>query len=144
MTDDHLKRFTPLLGRLLLSALFLVSGTLKIVYWNGTLQGLTALHVPAAPFMLALAVFAELAGGFAVLAGFLARVAAALLFLYMIPVTLLFHAFWASPAAQQGAQMIQFLKNLAIMGGLLLLAAGGPGPLTLRLKRGTTPPPAQQ
>jgi putative oxidoreductase len=144
MPDDPLKPFTPLLGRLLLSALFLVSGTLKIVYWNDTLQGLTALHVPAAPFMLALAVFAELAGGFAVLTGFLARMAAALLFLYLIPVTLLFHAFWASPAAQQGGQMIQFLKNLAIMGGLLLLAAGGPGPLTLRLKRGTAPPPAQQ
>lgn len=132
---ESMNRFTPLLGRILLSAIFLISGALKIAHWQGTLQGMQAMHVPAAPFLLAVAVFAELAGGLAVLTGFLARLASALLVLYLIPVTLLFHSFWAVPAAEQGGQMINFLKNLAIMGGLLTLAASGPGPLSLRLRR---------
>ena len=138
-----LNRFTPFIGRLLLSVLFLLSGSLKIAHWTGTLQGMEAMHVPAAPFMLAVAVFAELAGGLAILTGLLARLASALLVLYLIPVTLLFHAFWAASAAEQGGQLINFLKNLAIMGGLVLLAANGPGPLTLNLKREHPPQPAQ-
>ena len=132
---ERINRFAPLLGRLLLSAIFLVSATLKVVYWTGSVQGLEAKHVPAAPLLLAAAVTLELAGGTALISGLLARPAALLLFLYLIPTTLLFHNFWAFSGSEQPGQMINFLKNLAIMGGLLLLAANGPGPFSLRLPK---------
>lgn len=132
---ERLNRFAPLLGRLLMSAIFLVSAALKLAYWNGSVQGLEAKHLPVAPLLLAAAVTLELAGGIALVTGLLARPAALLLFLYLIPTTLLFHNFWAVSGPEQPGQMINFLKNLAIMGGLLLLAANGPGPFTLRLPK---------
>ena len=73
-------------------------------------------------------------GGLALLLGFHTRAAALLLFLYLIPTTLVFHNFWAYPPEQQQLQMIMFLKNLAIMGGLGMLVSFGPGPLSLDAK----------
>ncbi len=74
-----------------------------------------------------LAAVVELACGLAVLAGFKTRIVAWVLFLYLIPVTFFFHNFWAAQGAEQQTQMINFLKNAAIMGGLLLLAVNGAG-----------------
>lgn len=132
---ERLNRFAPLLARILLSAIFLVSAALKLIYWNGSVQGLEAKHLPVAPLLLAAAVTLELAGGLALITGLFSRPAALLLLLYLIPTTLLFHNFWAFSGPEQPGQMINFLKNLAIMGGLLLLAANGPGPLGLRLPK---------
>jgi len=56
------------------------------------------------------------------------------MFLWMIPVTLLFHNFWAAPADQQMVQQIMFLKNLAMMGGFLYIMAFGAGPVSLDRK----------
>jgi putative oxidoreductase len=66
-------------------------------------------------------------GGLAVLAGFKTRIAAWLLFLYLIPTTFVFHNFWTMQGMERQDGMVHFMKNLAIMGGLLLLAASGPG-----------------
>ncbi len=57
--------------------------------------------------------------------------AAVVIFLFIIPVTLVFHNFWAVPAAEAQMQMIQFMKNLAIMGGMLYIAAFGAGRYSL-------------
>ncbi|HSY60047.1 MAG TPA: DoxX family protein, partial [Terriglobales bacterium] len=66
-------------------------------------------------------------GGLAILAGFQTRVAAWVLFVYLIPVSLAFHNFWAMQGMAQQDNMIHFLKNISIMGGLLVLAANGAG-----------------
>ena len=61
------------------------------------------------------------------------------MFVYLLAVTVLFHNYWAAPTALAGAQETHFRKNLAIMGGLLLLASGGPGRWALS-RPGTTEP----
>ena len=62
--------------------------------------------------------------------GLRAKWAAFALFLFLIPVTLIFHNFWAAPADQMQNQMIHFLKNIAMMGGLIYVAVYGGGPLS--------------
>lgn len=118
--------YAATLGRLLMSVIFLLSGYTKATH----LSGMAAqLHMPS--WELGLAAAAELAGGISLLLGLWSRIGAVGLFVFLIPTTLMFHNFWASAAAHQQEQMTNFLKNLAIMGGLLMVAAFGPGPLSI-------------
>ncbi|HEY9789958.1 MAG TPA: DoxX family protein [Candidatus Obscuribacterales bacterium] len=116
-----------LIGRILMSIIFIVSGCAKIMEWNGTLQMMAAKGIPAAPVVLAIATVIELAGGIAILFGIYSRMSALIMLLYLIPVTLTMHDFWAVIPAQMNIQLVNFLKNLAIMGGLAMLAGYGPG-----------------
>jgi putative oxidoreductase len=81
--------------------------------------------MPLVPVLLAGALTFELLGGLSVLLGFYGRVGAVLLILFLIPTTLIFHNFWAADAAMQQNQMQHFMKNVAIMGGLFVVAALG-------------------
>lgn len=128
---EKLQHATPLVGRGLLSVIFLLSGLGKIADWSGTAGYMAAKHMPAVPFFLAAAIVVELAAGLSVLAGYKARLGALVLFAYLIPVTLIFHNFWAFEGMEQKMQMINFLKNAAIMGGLLMVAANGAGPISV-------------
>jgi len=115
-------------GRILLSVMFLISGVFKVAAYSQIVGYAAAMHLPAPGVAIALAAAVELACGLAVLAGFKTRIVAWVLFLYLIPVTFLFHNFWAVQGAEQQTQMVNFLKNAAIMGGLLVLAVNGAGP----------------
>lgn len=126
-----MKRYASLLGRILLSAIFIIAGLMKIFGWSGTAAYMASKGMPLIPLFLALTILVETGGGLALLVGFRARLAALALFLFLIPTTLIFHNFWALEGAARGAQQTNFLKNLAIMGGLLMVAAFGPGPLSL-------------
>jgi putative oxidoreductase len=128
-------KFTPLIGRILLSIIFLLSGCIKLASWSNMVGLLASKHLPMPTVALAIAVLIEIVGGLCVLTGYQARIAAWILFLYLIPTTLLFHNFWAMQGAMQQDMMIHFLKNLAIMGGLLMVAAYGPGKLALGAKQ---------
>ena len=75
---------------------------------------------------LVITLLIEIGGGLMVLTGYKARYAALVIALWLIPVTLVFHHFWGIPAEQQQDQMVNFLKNVAIMGGLLVLAYANP------------------
>jgi len=119
---------TALVGRILISQVFILSGINKFAQFSMMTGYMLMKHVPAPAFFLGCAAILEVLGGLAVLIGFKARIAAWLLFLYMIPVTILFHNFWALPAGMERVDnMAHFMKNLAIMGGLLLLASFGAG-----------------
>jgi len=118
---------TPLVGRFLVSVMFLVSGFFKVVGYSQMVGFAAAKGLPLASLSIACAAALELLGGLAILTGFHTRIAAWLLLLYLIPTTLLFHNFWAMQGMEQQDNMIHFLKNLAIMGGLLILAAYGAG-----------------
>ncbi|MDH3514061.1 MAG: DoxX family protein [Gammaproteobacteria bacterium] len=129
------KQYGPLIGRLLLSNLFIVSGFHKIGGFAGTM-GYMAAKMPSLDpnvikLMLVLTIAIELGGGILILVGWQARWAATLIFLWMIPVTYLFHAYWGLPPDQMQMEFIQFQKNMAVMGALLLIVAQGPGPLSL-------------
>jgi putative oxidoreductase len=140
-----LTRLFPVIGRVLLSLIFVAIGVGKLYGWTGFHQYMVAKQLVAIPVLLTLSIAVEIAGGLAVLVGWRARSSAMLLLVYLIPVTLLFHDFWAQQDVQAQIELINFLKNVAIMGGLLLIAAFGPGPFSvdswLRRRRMTAPPP---
>jgi putative oxidoreductase len=117
---------TALVGRILIAAIFLVSGIAKLTDLDGTVGYMTGVGIPYARQLAVVAGLAEIAGGLALVFGFLTRIGALGLFIYMIPTTLLFHAFWTFEGAEQKMQMVNFMKNLAIMGGLLTVFAFGP------------------
>lgn len=129
------QHYAPLIGRLLLANLFLISGFKKITGFSNT-AGYMAAKMPSLDpdiinVLLVLTIIIEVVGGLMVLVGWQARWGATFLFLWMIPVTYLFHAYWGLPPDQMQVQFIQFHKNLAIMGGLLMIIGLGSGPFSL-------------
>lgn len=127
----------PLLGRILMGAIFLISGFFKIMGYSQIVGFAASKGLPLASVAIAGAIIVEVLGGLAVISGFKTRITAWVLFVYMIPITLVFHNFWALKGMEQQDNMIHFLKNLAIMGGLLLLAAYGPGAYSVDAKKAT-------
>jgi len=120
-----------LIGRILIALIFLISGFFKIGGYSQIVSYAAAKGLPAASVAIACAAAVELLGGIAVLVGFKTRIVAWVLLLYLIPTTAIFHNFWALQGMEQQDNMIHFLKNMAIMGGLLILAANGPGPYSI-------------
>jgi putative oxidoreductase len=117
----------PLFGRILLSIVFILGGVGKITGFSFEEGMVAAKHLPLPAVALGIALVIELLGGLAILVGVWTRFVAWIVFLYLIPTTFLFHNFWAMQGADRIDTMIHFQKNLAIMGGLLLLAAFGAG-----------------
>jgi len=118
-------------ARILICQVFLLSGVMKIVDWSGTEAEMAGRGMFWIPFFLAAATAVELGGGLSLLLGFWGRLGALVLFLYLIPVTLTFHTWWTYPPEQQKVQMLFFLHNLTLMGGLLLVMSCGTGPISL-------------
>jgi putative oxidoreductase len=112
-----------ILGRVLLSAIFLVSGLGKLAHWKETEASIAGRGLPAASLLLVGAVVFEIVGGRAVISGFKVRAGSVILLVFLVLATLFFHNFWTYPEAVRQAQIVQFLKNLAIAGGLLTLFA---------------------
>jgi len=127
----NLERITPLLGRILLALTFLVSGFGKIGGWNETAGYMASKGMPLVPLFLVAGILLEIGGGLSVLLGFRARLGAAALIVFLIPATFIFHNFWALEGMDQQINMIMFMKNLSILGGLLLVVAFGPGPISI-------------
>lgn len=119
--------FAALVGRALLAVIFIYSGFGKITGFAGTAGAIASKGLPMPEILTAITIAIELGGGLLLLLGWKARWAALAIFLFLIPTTLLFHNFWASPPEQVVAQRTNFLKNLAIMGGMLMVWALGPG-----------------
>ena len=136
-----------LLGaRLGLGAIFLVSGLGKVAGWSGTVAYAASQGVPE--LLLVGATALELLGAASLLAGWRTRWGAAALLAFLVPVTIVFHAFWRGHGAEVQLQTIQFLKNVSIAGGLLAVWGAGPGALSadaLRARRREpgTPVPAR-
>ncbi len=126
-----IERYIPLGGRALLALIFLLSGFGKVTGFAGTVGYMEAYGMPMASFLLVGAIIFELGGGLSLLLGFKARLGALALIIFTIPATLIFHAFWSVPAEAAMAEQINFLKNIAIIGGLLMVVAYGSGPLSL-------------
>jgi putative oxidoreductase len=118
----------PLAGRLMITYIFATSGIAKVFSWSDNVLYMSTRHLPMIPVLLAIATVVELAGSVCLITGYQVRIAAFVMFLYTTAVTLLFHNYWAAAsAAMAGIQETHFRKNLAIMGGLLMLAYSGPG-----------------
>lgn len=123
MSSAH--ALASLLARFLLSAIFVIAGAEKLMGYEGTVGYMEQYGVPGA--LLPVVIFTELAGGLAILFGVLTRWAALGLAAFSLLAALIFHA-----DLGDSVQFVLFLKNLAIAGGLLLLAVHGPGAYALR------------
>jgi putative oxidoreductase len=128
------KRYMPLTGRVLLSLIFIISGWGKLMNFSGTAAYMASMGMPMPHVLLVPAIIIELGGGLMLLLGWKARWAALAIFLFIIPTTLIFHAFWAVDAAQAQNQMIHFMKNITIMGGMFYVMAFGSGPCSIDKK----------
>ena len=125
MNRDTCQSLAALSGRIFLSAIFLFSAFGKITDWSKFSHMMDEKGMPLVPLFLAGAIAFELLGGLSVLLGFYGRVGATLLILFLIPTSLIFHNFWAVQGAAAENQMIHFMKNVAIMGGMFMVAALG-------------------
>ncbi len=124
---NPLASFAALAGRILLAVIFLVSGFGKITGYAGTEALMASKGLPMPAILLPLTILTELGGAILLVLGLKARWAALWLFLFLIPTTLVFHAFWGIDPKLAQMQQIHFLKNVAIMGGMLMVVALGPG-----------------
>jgi putative oxidoreductase len=124
-----------LIGRVLVAWLFVPAGWGKIAGFAGTVGYIASKGVPLPELCAALAIAAELGLGLLLLVGFQARWAALGLAIFVAVITPIFHGYWALPEAQVMMQKQAFNKNVAIVGGLLVLAAFGPGGFSLDGRR---------
>jgi putative oxidoreductase len=129
------QNLTVLAGRILLGLLFLVSGVGKIAGFEGTVGYISAQHLPVPALLAALTIVVEVGGGLALVTGLWTRQAALVLAGFTLLTAFVFHGFWSAADAAKTMQQIQFLKNLSIAGGLFVLAAFGPGQISLGARR---------
>lgn len=132
---------TALIGRILIGALFVLSGFSKFADPAGTVGYMDSVGVPSPGILVYVAALAELAGGLALIFGFLTRIAAFGLIVLVVLISLFFHNFWAMPPEEAAMQQVQFLKNMAIIGGLAMVVAMGPGRYSIdaRIRRPKAP-----
>lgn len=129
-----------LLARICLVAIYVLSAVgNKIPQFSGVAQYMAAEGVPAPQFLLAGAIVFLLAGGVSVLLGFQARLGAALLAIFLVLATYYFHDFWTFEGQDRQMQMIQFMKNLSLLGSMLFIMANGAGAWSLDGRRTATP-----
>lgn len=114
------KLFYPA-GRAFLGVLFFISGVNKILAFSYVAGWMASAGLPVASLLLAITILIEVGGGLMLITGWQARWSALVIALFLIPTTLVFHAFWSADAASFQNQLTQFLKNLAILGGMLLV-----------------------
>jgi putative oxidoreductase len=116
---------TEFIGRLLFVALFLPAGLSKLFGFEGTVGYFESLGIPMASLAVAATIAIEVLGSVALLIGYKTRWAALALAGFTVLASLVGHAFWAAPADQAFVQQLMFFKNIAVVGGLLVLASAG-------------------
>lgn len=124
---DRLSSVGMLIARILLSNVFLFSGVKKVFAFSATQAYMTKYGMKMAVLFLVLAILFEIGGGLMLLLGYLPRLGALALLLFLLPTTVVFHRDFADPV-----QIVQFSKNAAIMGGLWAVLAAGGGEFALR------------
>lgn len=120
-----------LIGRVMLSSVFVTSGIDKISGFQGLVGAITSKGLPMADVLAVATIIIEVGVGLLLVAGWKARWAAFVLAVFTVIVTFFFHPFWAVPEAQKMMQQINFFKNVSIVGGLLFVMAFGPGRLSI-------------
>lgn len=123
------------IGRLLLAVLFLPAGIGKLMGFAGTVGYITSAGMPVPEVSAAFALVIEIGGGLALIFGFRTRWVALVLAFFTLVASLYFHNYWALPIDQQMMMKLMFFKNIAVIGGLLTLAAWGPGAWSLDARR---------
>jgi putative oxidoreductase len=126
-TTNPLRGWT-LAARVLMAAIFLVAGVRKLLTYGATLGYFGKLGIPLADVVLPLTIALEIGGGLLLIAGWRVQWVAGALALFTLATAFTAHAFWAADAAQFAGQLNNFLKNVAMVGGFVMVAvhAGQP------------------
>lgn len=135
-----MRDITDLIGRIFLATIFLFEAFDSIRYFKETKDAMTAHAVTwNQNFLLYCAIFLMVVGGLMVLTGYRSTLGAILLLMYWVPVTFIVHDFW-NLTKEEGLreQSILFMKNIAIIGGLLMLAGKGSGRYSIKRLLATT------
>lgn len=120
-----------LIGRFLIAALFLPAGLSKLTGFAGTVGYIQSVGLPSPTAAAVIALVVEIAGGIALLIGYQTRIAAVVLAIFTFFASVFFHAYWAAPADQAFVAQLLFFKNIAVIGGLLVLAGSGSGKFSI-------------
>ncbi len=116
-----------IVGRGLLGLYFIVPGITKVTGWSDTLEYMGAHGVPIAPVLLVITIILQIGGGLSLLAGYRTQLMAFLLAGLTLVISLFMHDFWNMEAGMERAHETQnFIKNLAIMAGLMYVAGVKP------------------
>jgi putative oxidoreductase len=130
-------RYLPFAGRLMIGLPFAMGGFGKLAAYGATVGMITAVGLPVPPLAFAVAVAVEFGGGLLLIAGYQTRFVAAALAIFSLVTAFSFHNNFADQN-----QMIHFLKNVMMAGGLLQIVAFGAGALSLDNRLGKNPSPA--
>lgn len=128
--NEPIRTLLNVAGRIMLATIFLMSAVgNKIPHFSDVTQYMASEGVPAPSVMLVGAILFLIAGSLSIMLGFQTRIGAMLLIIFLALATYYFHDFWQfdpeSKDFQQ--QMIQFMKNLGLAGGMMMLVANGGG-----------------
>ncbi|WP_339910340.1 DoxX family protein [Symmachiella dynata] len=134
------------LGRVMLCTIFLMSAVgNKIPKFSGVVKYMESAGVPAPQIMLVGAIVFLIAGSLSVILGYKARIGASLLLVFLILATYYFHDFWNIEDVQKKqTQTIAFMKNLSMMGAMLMIIANGAGAMSLDRKSPAAQPEASK
>lgn len=121
------QKYINRIGRILFSLIFITSGLSKIGDWNKSISYMESHNMVFTPFFLTMAILLQVIGGLSIITSYKTKVGTILLLIFMLPVTSIFHDFWILPTETgleiitQQAEMVSFLKNITIIGALLLI-----------------------
>ena len=128
---DSRKDFAALAGRILLAFMFVWAGFGKIMGYDGTAGFMASAGLPMVGVLLPLTILVELGGGIALVVGWKARWVALILGTFTLLASLAFHNFWSMKPDAVMANTLFFYKNIAVIGGMLMVFAYGPGRLSV-------------
>ena len=129
--ENTLHRYGPLVGRVLIAFIFIFAGIGKLTGFEGTVGYIASKGLPLPQLAAIAAIVVELGGGIMLVSGWKARWAAAAMLVFTGMAALFFHNFWAASPDQAQNQLIHFMKNISMMGGLLFVAVYGSGPFSV-------------
>lgn len=134
-----MKDIVDLIARILIACIFLFEAYDSIIFFKATKELMTAYNITwQQDILLSGAIFLLLLGGILILIGYRSSFGAILLLLYWVPVTFILHSWWNEPIELQREDSIAFMKNIAIMGGLLMIYVNGSGRYSVRRLFATT------
>jgi putative oxidoreductase len=131
-------KITILVGRLLFSLIFLLSG--PTLFSSASAGYAASQGVPLANILVPVSGVLCVLGALSIILGYKARIGAAMIIVFLLPVTLVFHHFWtvADPGARE-TEMIEFLKNISMLGGAMVILIHGAGPFSLDSRAKSNP-----
>ena len=121
------QKYINRIGRILFSLIFIASGLSKIGDWNKTISYMESHNMVFTSFFLIIAILLQVTGGLSIITSYKTKIGTILLLTFILPATFIFHNFWTLPTKTeleiitQQTEMVSFLKNITIIGALLLI-----------------------